>query len=341
MNVCAVIVTYANRFVYLKKVIDGCLREGVDRIVIVDNGSEPSSINSLRDEEKNNNKLTVIYNNDNLGSSGGYKIGLEFVYSKINCDNIWLLDDDNVPQRGALKVLKELWRQYSKNKLFDTDKLVLLSYREDRSIYKLEAISKKNDIILGKMNGFLGFNISKIFHKIVKLLLSKFNSINSNTVCNIIGNVSVAPYGGMFFSKSIIDIIGYPDDTFFVYADDFDWSYRVTLNNGQILLVENSVIEDVDKSWNVSDKKVTPFYSFLNTGSDFRIFYTIRNRVFFDQKRVKSRCIYNINMHFYLFILWFFKNKQNKKRFSLILNAIENGLSANLGKIEFNDKEVK
>lgn len=338
MKVCAVVVTYADRFVYLKQVIDGCFREGVNRIIIVDNGSASSSLSALKDEEKRDNRISVLYNNENLGSSGGYKKGLEFVNSEPDCENIWLLDDDNVPQAGALDVLKEKWNQYKKNNLYDIKNLVLLSYREDRYIYKLEAKLNNSDIILGKKNGFLGFNISTIIKKICKLLKSKTKITNLQDANSVIGKVSVAPYGGMFFSKNILDIIGYPDDSFFVYADDFDWSYRVTLNDGQILLVENSVIKDVDTSWNISERKVSPFYSFLNKGSDFRVFYSIRNRVFFDLKRVDSNFFFKINMYTYLFIMRLFMNKKNKKRYKLILNAVNDGLSANLGKVDISKR---
>ena len=56
------------------------------------------------------------------------------------------------------------------------------------------------------------------------------------------------PYGGLFFHRSIIDIIGLPDTNYFLYGDDFDFSYRITKKGGKIFLVTQSVIEDLEKS---------------------------------------------------------------------------------------------
>lgn len=44
MKVYAVTVTYGNRFHLLKQVIDSALREGVSKIIVVDNNSEPESM---------------------------------------------------------------------------------------------------------------------------------------------------------------------------------------------------------------------------------------------------------------------------------------------------------
>lgn len=64
-NTCVVIVTYGNRFAYLEQVIEALFREGIGKIIIVDNNSEESNRKQLLEFERGNkNNLKVIYLND-------------------------------------------------------------------------------------------------------------------------------------------------------------------------------------------------------------------------------------------------------------------------------------
>ena len=73
-KVCAVTVTYGNRFHLLNQVIDAALSEGVYKIIVVDNNSELVSRNKLMEYEKLlNGKIKVLYLDDNYGSAGGFK----------------------------------------------------------------------------------------------------------------------------------------------------------------------------------------------------------------------------------------------------------------------------
>ncbi|MFN3505797.1 MAG: glycosyltransferase family 2 protein [Caldimicrobium sp.] len=111
MNVFAVTVTYGNRFHLLKQVIDAALSEGVTKVIVVDNNSVIESREKLKAYEKElgSDKIKVLYLDDNYGSAGGYKRGLEEAYNDPKCDFIWLLDDDNMPLKDSLKKLLEFW----------------------------------------------------------------------------------------------------------------------------------------------------------------------------------------------------------------------------------------
>ena len=79
-------------------------------------------------------------------------MGLKQAYKDQECDFIWLLDDDNKPDKKALSVLKEYWQGIKdKQKIF-----ALLSYRKDRDAYKEAVINEKPDLVLGEKQ-FWGF----------------------------------------------------------------------------------------------------------------------------------------------------------------------------------------
>ncbi len=328
-NIFVVTVTYGNRFHLLKKVIDSALSEGVAKVIVVDNNSVPESREKLNEYEKQlgNKKIEVLYLNENYGSAGGFKRGLEEAYNDSECDFIWLLDDDNQPQKDSLKVLYEVWDNLEdENK---EEKVSLLSYREDRGPYKEAVMTNNPNLVLGRKNSFLGFHIADLPKKVLRRFKRKFGIRTFKEDKNIkFGKVSVAPYGGMFFHKNLIDSIGYPNEKFYLYADDYEWSYRITKNGGGIYLILDSLVNDIDTSWNISRNNETSV-SIIATGSDFRVFYSIRNRVFFETKNlVESNLIYKLNIYFYHFLIFI----ANSKKYSLIKNAIRDGRECELGK---------
>jgi len=237
---------------------------------VVDNNSVSESREKLKtyEQELGRDKIKVLYLDDNYGSAGGYKRGLQEVYSNEECEYIWLLDDDNEPQKDALKVLKGFWDTL--NQVDKKEKVSLLSYRKDRIAYKEAIMINNPELVLGRKNSFLGFHIVDLPKKVLKVIKRKFGFKTFTENTNIkSGKVSVTPYGGMFFHKNLIDTIGFPNEDFYLYADDHDWSYRITKNEGDIYLVLDSLVDDIDISWNVSQKKEKSF-SIIANGNKFR-----------------------------------------------------------------------
>jgi len=323
MKVCAVIVTYGNRFNLLEKVIETSIREGVDKIIIVSNNSK-SKEKLLKLEESFSSKIKVLYFKENLGSAGGFKKGMELAYKDNDCEFIWLLDDDNEPQKGSLRFLKEFWKSLEeKNK---DECVALLSYRPDRPFYKESVITENSNILLGRRNSFLGFHILDIPRKIIRAIKRKLGfDVYKEKEKVKIGKIPVAPYGGFFFNKKLLKKIGYPREDFFVYADDHEWTYRIIKNGGSIYLVFDSIIVDLDKSWNFV-KKGTVF-STIAKASTFRVYYSTRNRVVFElENLVDNKIIYYINIIVFGLILRFFANRKIYKVFKAAISDAKNGV---------------
>lgn len=333
-KVCVVTVTYGNRFHLLKQVIDSALNEGVCKIIVVDNNSDSESRNKLMEYEKLlNGKLKVLYLDDNYGSAGGFKRGLEIAYNDPECEFIWLLDDDNKPMENSLKELLNFW--HSLNLENKEEKVALLSYRfKKEQLAKKAIIHNQPELVLGLKNSFWGFHVKELHEKIFKYLKRRLGFID-----NVIdqesnkkyGIVPVAPYGGLFIHKNILDKIGYPNEEFYLYADDHEWSYRITQKGGNIYLLLESRLDDLELSWHVPKSYTQTSFSTIAEGSPFRVYYGIRNRVFFEiNNLVDNKMIYWINIFVYLFLIGFSSTKNLK----LIIKAIKDGYKGKLGKIE-------
>lgn len=158
-KIFAVTVTYGNRFHLLRQVIEAALNEGVDKVIVVDNNSETESRQKLKEyHDLNKDRVDVLYLSENLGSAGGFKRGLKRAHDDPECEFIWLLDDDNMPCPGSLKVLKKFWEMHELEG--KEQMLALLSYRKDK--VNLEALKSNNpEAVLGKKNSFLVFTCLK------------------------------------------------------------------------------------------------------------------------------------------------------------------------------------
>jgi GT2 family glycosyltransferase len=315
MQITAIIVTYADRFNFLKQVIDACFKSGVSSIVVVDNDSHENSKSLLRSLiEYHKDKITVVWNSSNQGSAKAYKQGLFEAKSINKGDYIWLLDDDNKPKENALEILKNYWIRKPK------DVAALLSFRPDREQYKQAILENNPNLVLGRKNSFYGFHLNEKF--------SKFFSQKELHNNKIVGEIAYAPYGGMFFHKTIIDEIGYPNEEYFLYSDDHDWSYRITKANKKIYLVLNSVIDDIDTSWSLMDKKSTIFTK-IKKGPASRVYYNVRNRMLFEKKNlVSNNFSYIINKLAFTFILYFFCFRS--KNFKVFKKAVYDADNNNL-----------
>jgi len=70
MKVCSVIVTYGDRFHLLKQVIEACYKEGVDKVIVIDNASEENSKKQLKE---NQNRLNSYLKTSSLAISKSFK----------------------------------------------------------------------------------------------------------------------------------------------------------------------------------------------------------------------------------------------------------------------------
>jgi GT2 family glycosyltransferase len=297
MNVCAVIVTYGNRFVFLNEVVSTlCRFKEIKRIVVVDNNSAEESRKGLEKLRKSlAGRMSVKYLERNTGSANGYATGLEIACASSNCDFIWLLDDDNRPADNAITILKIFWKGIKRR---DKEKSVcLVSYRENLSRYGEAVRRGKPDLDLGIPNVFRTFHVKEAPLLLVRKLLREKERAGDSPVRE--GLIAVAPYGGMFFHKALIDEIGYPDRRMCLYYDDHEFSYRITKNGGEIYLLLDSVIEDIDRSWHLVSRRPA-FFRLAYDGNIPRLYYSVRNRVYFEMRElVTNRFVYTLNMLVY------------------------------------------
>ena len=269
---------------------------------------------------------TFVYRVDsNMGSAGGFKLGLEMAVDR-GAKYIWMLDDDNRPRENALEILIAAYRAITKT--YAIDRFALLSFRRDHQAdismgVPLERCAPKPD-------SFFGFHIDDVPYKFWRRTRWGKPRAPSN-LQNLIP-MSHAPYSGLFFHRSVIDRIGLPNPDYVLYGDDNDFTARLTRSGGSIFLVPLSRLEDLEASWNIKDAFATSFEGWLCGGSDFRAYYGARNQVYFESKFIRQSPTYEFNRTVFLGLMLLMAIRYGRfNRLKLFLSAIRDGASGQLG----------
>ncbi|RYG01360.1 MAG: glycosyltransferase [Chitinophagaceae bacterium] len=327
-SVCCVTVTYGNRAHYVSNLVQHLFESGIEKIVVVDNGSDSASAEALlvlRDNNPDRVILEVV--GFNSGSAKGFSLGIQSAL-QTSLDMIWILDDDNLPLPGALDCLFNYWNTLSDGQKMST---ALSSYRKDRGNFT-KVIGSGNPMdILPSANSFMGFNLAALKSRFTNKTVET-NSDNAALSSKVI-EVAASAYGGLWLHRSYCERVGLPDESYILYMDDFDFTYRYTLAGGKIYLLPGSEITDVENSYYNPEKKGILYHSLMEAKTEALCYYTCRNVIYFGRKYLKSSAfIYTINkLFFLLFITGIGVVRGRFKRLSTIYKSISDGENGRLG----------
>uniref|UniRef100_F4C589 Glycosyl transferase family 2 n=1 Tax=Sphingobacterium sp. (strain 21) TaxID=743722 RepID=F4C589_SPHS2 len=326
-NVCVLTVTYGNRWAFLKQILERVLSfEHVVDIIVVDNGSDYDLKKEL--DQLNSSIITLLQETENLGSAGGYKAGLGYFVSHSNADFAWLLDDDNLPEKGALEKLINAWPSIR----LTEDRKALFSLRTDRKNHVLIAQGADPYQYYLVPDNFMGFHFFRIFSNQYRKLAGQ-NRYNSSPLRP--SKLPYVPYGGLFLHRRLVEFIGYPDERLFVYVDDSEYTNRITEMGGEIWLIPDSRINDVDISQGITYKHRFWRSAILDLWN-FRTFYQVRNRLYFYSRHaIKNRFIFALNKWLYMtghYLISIITGKH--KAYKEFRIAVADGLAGRLGKKE-------
>ena len=190
-SICGVVVTY-NRKELLLRNINSLLNQSypVD-IVIYDNASTDGTYDYLKENRIIDlPNVTYVKSEHNLGGSGGFYEGEKIAYEK-GYDYIWLMDDDGycVNKDTLLKLIENINEKKTRlNSLVicDTEKMLPTFNIGGCKTYEEIKIQSEGGAILG------------------------------------VGN----PYNGTLVPRECFDEIGFTDQRFFIYGDEYDFAAR-------------------------------------------------------------------------------------------------------------------
>lgn len=329
MDICSITVTYGRRFHFVQGLIQALRREGIQNIVVVNNGC-PKNVEEKLVEYCRDEQVILKTLDQNLGAAKGFKEGL-LAALETSASFFWLLDDDNLLEPGILKKVTTYWETYQK--IDKPSKTAFFCYREDQFQHKFLQRAGNGLSILPPVNAFLGFHIKKIFE------LVRHRSSKKKVKQTLFDEVQMIPtdaafYGGLYIHRKLLEDIKLPNESYYFYADDWEFTNQVIKKGGEIFLLSNCVVKDQSTSANFSKRKNLFYHIIFEFDTDERAYYYARNVSFFEQHhRLVSPWMRMLNKWSVLGILLLFSLFNGQfKRFKIVLSALGDAQKNRMGK---------
>ncbi len=213
-SVAVVIVTF-NRAELLTGCLDGLSRQTAppDAVYVVDNASTDATRAVL--EARTDLPLHAIHSTENLGGAGGFHLGMQVAH-EAGYDRIWLMDDDVVAAPDCLAVL------------LDHPGPALMAVREDSR----GALVEKSALTFDLANP-LAVRPKR------ESVDQRWRSRAEMPPEVVLENVA---FEGFMVHRRVVDAIGLPDPSFFIFYDDCDFAIRARRAGFTILGLRDAVL---------------------------------------------------------------------------------------------------
>jgi rhamnopyranosyl-N-acetylglucosaminyl-diphospho-decaprenol beta-1,3/1,4-galactofuranosyltransferase len=218
-SVAVVVVTY-NRADLLAHMLDGLAAQTrpADAIFVVDNASSDHTRAVLTEQvaaARPGLPLQVTHAEENLGGAGGFHLGVRMAHAAGH-DRIWLMDDDVVPAPDCLAVL------------LAQDEACVMSVRQDTRGRLVEKAALRFDLR----------NPLAVRPK-TAMVETEYGSRDRMPDRVEVENVA---FEGFMLRREVVDAIGLPDPSYFIFYDDVDYAVRARRAGYRIWAVRDAVL---------------------------------------------------------------------------------------------------
>ena len=278
-RVTVVTVVYGSRWFLLKHVADSCLADdNVKNFIIIDNGCHDPA---LMDEYavKHGSRVKVFRQAKNIGYSGAISKGLTAARDT-ECDFVFVLDDDSVPEAGAIDHFMNNLR------LFEGKKVILVGNRVDvpgnRGIFTTRPF--QDNPPRGTL--FEVFSFNKLLNAIKMVL-----DIQSRKDFPFIPIVPTEAFvtGGAFLPIEVVREVDVPDASMFIYGEDLDYAWRIRRLGYQSYACARPIIRDIDMTFPNHGDHI--FGLFDPATPAYKVYYRMRNAVRISKRHTNQSSI--------------------------------------------------
>jgi GT2 family glycosyltransferase len=177
-------------------------------VVVVDNASNNQK--DIKDHLSFYPKLKIILNRVNVGFGKANNIGIDWVFDNIQCDYVFILNNDTLIDEASISLLEQAF------------------------------LNASNDVVLVAPKILINDNHSEIWYEGATINFKRVTP--SRTFNNGYGFTEFASGCSMFFKHDYLKKLKGFDPFFFMYDEDVELSLRVTKQGLKILYLPEAVI---------------------------------------------------------------------------------------------------
>lgn len=284
-RVTVVTVVYGQRWPMLKQVADSVLTDPkVTTFVMVDNGcSDPEAMDAYALEY--GERVVILRQPKNIGYSGAISKGLEYARDT-ECEYVLVLDDDSVPEEGAIDMFLENLKQFPDNRV------VLAGNRVN--VPGNEKIFRRPPLTHTMPRGtlFEVFSFKKVA-ALIRLILRVPLSATSPFIPIVPLEAFVT--GGSFLPIEAVREAPLPDGSLFIYGEDLEYSWRILRLGYTAYVCARPRIIDIDMTFPEEGGHI--FGLFDPAFALYKVYYRTRNAVIISRRNTtQSQVVLFLNV---------------------------------------------
>ncbi len=213
-RIVAIVVTY-NRLDKLRRTLFYLLEQPFHAVVVVDNASTDGTDAFLASQE--DARLHVLSLAENRGGAGGFHAGVAYAHEHLNYDYLLLQDDDAWPKGEA-------WQEFTYND-WCPDAIAAAVYYPSGAICPMNRpgwhpFKNWRQTWRTLVHGAKGFHLAERHFQAYDVIEVDFSS-----------------FVGLLVRRDVVETIGMPDPTWFIYGDDLDYTLRIREAGFSLLFV--------------------------------------------------------------------------------------------------------
>jgi GT2 family glycosyltransferase len=297
--VTAVIVTY-NR----KELLVQCLRANleqthtINQIIVVDNASSDDTVNFLEQEGLlAEARIHYCRQDENRGGAGGFHVGIQKAMN-MGATWLWLMDDDAIPEVDALERL-----------------LSATGNGESPPLLASRVVNADG--------------VTDVAHRARMPSGPRISAhIPAREYAKALIEADMVSFVGPLLHRQHVQACGLPRAEYFIYYDDFDYTYRIKQAGFNVLVVPASIIRHLDQGRSVREEMMHPSWG-------WRMYYQVRNRVYWNKSITPSKLVLWQRMLALFAIQWslvLFRQPAKWTRTRLLMRSFTDGWYGRLGK---------
>lgn len=278
MKITCVIVTY-NRCSLLKECIEAVRDQSfkLHKICVVNNHSTDDTEKYLS-EFKNDPQMHIINLPENIGGAGGFSAGIKEAVLK-GADWVWIMDDDTIPQKDALKALVAA-TELADNVGFACSKVLWMDGKPHNM--NVPGIQMKKD--------------------------KPFNTYSTET--KPVFMATHASFVSLLINSKAVKELGLPYREFFIWADDLEYTDRIFKRGYDCFYVDNSVV------LHKTGDNYFPHPDTAPANAAWKFYYQARNVTFLKRKKKNKLFLFISTLNMYrIYLHRISKRKEDKELF--------------------------
>ncbi|MDO5650621.1 MAG: glycosyltransferase family 2 protein [Moraxella sp.] len=296
-KVCAVLVSY-NRATLLARALQAMYTQSriPNHVLVIDNASTDDTDTMIADSYADKANFTYHKLAENLGGAGGFHHGVKLAY-EMGFDWLWLMDDDGYPDSLCLQQL--------------------LAYGDRFGYFGPLVVSDED-------KHTLSFAISDPTSRRIIRDKSQAQAIASDYLLPDV----VIPFNGILLSYALVKEVGFPDERFFIWGDDMEYTYRIKKHGHAVATLTHTLFYH-PKAPNLGTPMLFGRMQFNDTDSQIKLYCLCRNNTY-NLKTYKS--IWH-GMAFTAKALWFYTfTRPSFTKFTFALQALWHGWHSDFSK---------